>query len=168
MDLPFANGGFDVATMALVIAFVPDPAKAVAELRRVVAPGGIAASYMWDLPGGLPLAPLFKAMTAMGHPPQYPPSASVSQMEAMTALWRNAGLLSVESTVVRITVRFDDFDDLWTSFTLPVGPQAKAVLDLNQAERQILKDTLQPMLPAGPDGSISYESFANAVKGRCP
>src|SRR5262245_35461239 len=39
-DLPFADGTFDVAAMALVIAFIPDPAKAVAEMTRVVRPGG--------------------------------------------------------------------------------------------------------------------------------
>ena len=54
--LPFADGSFDAATMALVIAFVPDPAKAVSEMARVVRPGGCVATYMWDIPaGGLPL-----------------------------------------------------------------------------------------------------------------
>jgi ubiquinone/menaquinone biosynthesis C-methylase UbiE len=40
MALPFADRAFDVATMALVIFFVPEPAKGVAEMVRVVAPGG--------------------------------------------------------------------------------------------------------------------------------
>jgi ubiquinone/menaquinone biosynthesis C-methylase UbiE len=42
--LPFAPQSFDAATMALVIFFVPDPAKGVAEMARVIAPGGIVAS----------------------------------------------------------------------------------------------------------------------------
>ena len=41
--LPIADNGFDAA-MALVITFVPDPAKAVAEMARVVRPGGIVAT----------------------------------------------------------------------------------------------------------------------------
>src|SRR5262249_11188999 len=36
--LPFADREFDVAAMALVISFVPDAAKAVAEMKRVVKP----------------------------------------------------------------------------------------------------------------------------------
>src|SRR5579859_3753634 len=49
----------DAQAMALVITFLPDPAKAVAEMARVVKPGGLVASYMWDtLGGGEPLAPL--------------------------------------------------------------------------------------------------------------
>ena len=54
--LPFADKSFDAAAMALVITFVPDPAKAVAEMARVVRPGGLIATYMWDIAGGgLPL-----------------------------------------------------------------------------------------------------------------
>ena len=40
MALPFASGTFDAAVMALVIFFVPDPAKGLAEMVRVVKPGG--------------------------------------------------------------------------------------------------------------------------------
>ena len=38
MDLPFGAGEFDAAAMALVLFFVPDPAKGVAEMARVVKP----------------------------------------------------------------------------------------------------------------------------------
>ena len=51
-ELPFADNSFDAAIMALVISFVPDPVKAVAEMARVVRPGGMVATYMWDIPGG--------------------------------------------------------------------------------------------------------------------
>ena len=37
-SLPFANDTFDVAAMALVINFVPDGARAAAEMKRVVRP----------------------------------------------------------------------------------------------------------------------------------
>jgi ubiquinone/menaquinone biosynthesis C-methylase UbiE len=50
--LPFGDHSFDAAAMALVLAFLPDPAKAAAEMARVVRPGGQVASYMWDVPGG--------------------------------------------------------------------------------------------------------------------
>jgi len=45
MALPLAEKSVDAATMALVIFFVPEPAKGVAELARVLAPGGLAAAY---------------------------------------------------------------------------------------------------------------------------
>src|ERR1035438_4868137 len=59
MALPFSDGAFDVAIMALGIVFVPEPAKGVAEMMRVVAPGGEIAAYAWDMAGGgFPLQPL--------------------------------------------------------------------------------------------------------------
>lgn len=39
-DLPLEDGGFDVAVASLVLCTVPDPARALAELRRVLRPGG--------------------------------------------------------------------------------------------------------------------------------
>jgi ubiquinone/menaquinone biosynthesis C-methylase UbiE len=47
--LPFPDGRFDGAVMALVIFFVPAPAKGVAEMVRVVQPGGTVATYAWDM-----------------------------------------------------------------------------------------------------------------------
>lgn len=59
MALPFADHCFDAAVMALVIFFVPEPAKGVAEMARVVRPGGVVAAYAWDVEGGgLPAAPI--------------------------------------------------------------------------------------------------------------
>ena len=48
MALPFADASFDIAVMALVIQFVPDPAKGVAEMARVVRRGGWVTAYVWD------------------------------------------------------------------------------------------------------------------------
>ena len=40
------SSSFDVATMALVLYFLPDPALGVNEMKRVVKPGGIIAAYV--------------------------------------------------------------------------------------------------------------------------
>ena len=65
--LPFADNSFDVAAMALVISFLPDPGRAVAEMARVVRPGGSVAAYMWDVPGGgVPVHPIYLALESMG------------------------------------------------------------------------------------------------------
>jgi ubiquinone/menaquinone biosynthesis C-methylase UbiE len=88
MELPFPSHAFDVAVMALVIFFVPDPRKGLAEMVRVVSKGGTVAAYAWDMPGGgFPLQPIQTEMFAMGFPPLRPPNAEVSKAEALQRLW---------------------------------------------------------------------------------
>ena len=49
LALPYHDAVFDLAVMALVLFFVADPAKGIAEMKRVVRPGGVVASYAWDV-----------------------------------------------------------------------------------------------------------------------
>lgn len=165
--LPFADQGFGVAVMGLVIAFLPDPAKGLAELARVTRPGGTVATYMWDLPaGGLPLAPLFRSLAAIGHPGTLPPSAAVSTPPALDALWREAGLKDVSVDTIRITVSFADFEDFWQSQTLTGGPHTAALRKLSGAETEALRAHLRASLPTDAQGRIAYEALATAVRGR--
>src|SRR5262249_28747252 len=53
--LPFADGRFDRALSLLVLHFVPETAKAVSEMRRVVRSQGVVAAAVWDHLGGLPV-----------------------------------------------------------------------------------------------------------------
>jgi ubiquinone/menaquinone biosynthesis C-methylase UbiE len=168
-DLPFADNSFDAAIMALVITFVPDPAKAVAEMARVVRPGGWVATYMWDIPGGgLPLEPIHAAMKSMGMTSPLPPGTAASRQDSMRSLWEQAGLQSVEVNTIRIRPTYSGFDDFWDSNSVPVGPAGKAVSEMSPAMKEQLKATLRKQLPQDAAGRISYEAYANAVKGRVP
>lgn len=46
MSLPYDHGAFDIAVMALVIQYIPDPGKAMPEMTRVVRKGGTVAAYV--------------------------------------------------------------------------------------------------------------------------
>jgi SAM-dependent methyltransferase len=165
--LPFGDDRFDVAVMALVITFLSDPGKAIAEMARVVRPGGWVATYMWDVPGGgTPVHPIYVAMESLGMPSPRPPGAEVSRRDAMRALWEAAALESIETRVIRIRVTYADFDDFWNSNSVPVGPQGKAISEMSPGAREQLRAKVREQLTVGSDGRIAYESFANAVKGR--
>lgn len=165
LNLP--DNSCDVAAQALVLAFLPDPLQAVREMARVVRPGGAVAAYMWDIPGGgVPLRPLYRACVALGHGAQVPPSSAVSAQEPMHQLWVDAGLTDVESRRIDITVDFADFDDLWDSSSIPIGPQGQLLASLSPDQIAKVKEAMRDMVPAKADGSISYPAFASAVKGR--
>ena len=92
MGLPFSEDSFDAAVMALVIYFVPDPIKGVAEMVRVTRPGGTVATYAWNmLGGGFPLEPIQAELRAVGIEPTLPPNAGAYRMEALDALWTGGG-----------------------------------------------------------------------------
>lgn len=168
MALPFSADTFDAATMALVIFFVPDPAKGVAEMVRVVRPGGIVAAYAWDmLGGGFPLEPIRIEMRAMGITPLSPPSAAASQIGTLHELWTGAGLDAVETRQIKVQRTFSDFEDFWTTSLLgsSLGPTVAAMA---HADVELLKMRVHTRLPADAAGQITYGAFANAVKGRVP
>jgi ubiquinone/menaquinone biosynthesis C-methylase UbiE len=168
MALPFAAASFDAAVMALVIAFVPDPRKGVAELVRVIGPGGIAATYMWDmLGGGFPLDPVLIEMRAMGLSPTRPPRMEASQIETLRELWTSAGLEDVETRQITVQRTFADFDDFWSSCAKApsVGP---ALAAMSATDVATLKDRVRMRAPADGAGRIVRSARANAVKGRLP
>ena len=49
--LPFDSGSFDVAICAWVLETLPDPSRALAELVRVLAPGGLLCTCFCTQPG---------------------------------------------------------------------------------------------------------------------
>jgi ubiquinone/menaquinone biosynthesis C-methylase UbiE len=166
-SLPFADDSFDAASMALVISFLPDPRKAAAEMARVVRPGGWIATYMWDFAGGgSPIDRVTTAIKSLGMPVPERPNTDASRRDVMRAIWENTGLRSVDTEVIRIQVAYSGFDDFWQSNTLPVGTSGKAIQELSPDAKNQLKARLREQLPIAADGSIAFEAFANAVKGR--
>jgi ubiquinone/menaquinone biosynthesis C-methylase UbiE len=168
MALPFADKKFDAAVMALVIFFVPDPKKGVAEMARVAAPGGIVAAYAWDmLGGGFPQEPIQAEMRAMGMKLMAPPSAEASTIEALRTLWAGAGLEAVETRDITVQRTFTDFDDFWTTSLLG-GGTAQALAAIPAADVEGLKTRVRARLPADSAGRITCSGRANAIKGRLP
>jgi ubiquinone/menaquinone biosynthesis C-methylase UbiE len=168
MALPFPNGSFDAAVMALVIFFVPEPAKGVAEMVRVVAPGGMVATYAWDIEGGgRPTEPIDVEMRAMGLTLPMPPSFKASRMENLRELWAGAGLAAIETREITVRRTFADFDDFWAT-TVTSASVAPVMARMAAGDMARLKERVRARLPADPAGRITYGARANAIKGRKP
>jgi len=168
MALPYGDDAFDAAVMALVIFFVPDPAKSVAEMARVVAPGGSVSAYSWDiLGGGFPYAALQEEMARLASLPLWPPSVEAAQIETSRQLWADAGLTGIETREIVVERTYSDFDSYWR--IAQTGPRlAASITAMASADRQTLSDRLRARLAADAQGRITLSARANAIKGRVP
>lgn len=168
MALPYPDKSFDVAVMALVMFFVPNPAVGAAEMVRVVKPGGIVCAYVWDiLRGGFPWDVLQEAMRDMGMKPVLPPSAQISLIDALQGLWAEAGLLDVQTRQITVERTFSGFEEFWETSLLgtALGPKVAA---MPQERREELRTRLREKLRFDAAGHITILARANAVKGRVP
>jgi ubiquinone/menaquinone biosynthesis C-methylase UbiE len=168
MALPFPDDSFDIAVMPLVIFFVPEPARGVAEMARVVARGGFVTAYSWDmLGGGFPYRQVRDELCDMGFATPEAPSVDASRPEVMYQLWQQSGLVDIETQVFDARRTFADFDDYWT--TVLGGPSTSAALRaLQPTDINELQSRLRRRLPPDNAGRITYAAHANAIRGRVP
>jgi SAM-dependent methyltransferase len=166
--LPFADGEFDVSVMALVIFFVPDPAKGVAELRRVTRPGGQVTAYAWDVPGGgVPSQPFWSAFRALGRTPAMPPHPEVSAPDAFRALWQQAGLADIAMREITLERRFADLESYWQMAMAAVNLR-EGVASLTEDEVVRLRQEVLAGLSQDEDGGVRFTARAHAISGRVP
>ena len=121
---------------------------------------------MWDIAnGGLPVVPLYRAGKSLGLTTPGSANPAVSRREALDQLWQQAGLSDIETQVFRTNVVYADFDDFWDSNPV-TGPAGQWVRAMAPETREQLRARSREQVPIAADGSISYEVFANAVRGR--
>ena len=163
-ELPEA--GFDVAVSNFAVIFAPDPVRVVAEVARVVKPGGVFALSAWQPEGAM--AEL-RVLTASISPPL--PDGAANPQE-----WGDAGIATQ-----RFAPSFDDIsitpagalcdyasvDLAWQRmrdgrppFALAFGrlPMEQKV-DVEARAREILRKY------ADPDGHVRYTQDAILVRG---
>jgi ubiquinone/menaquinone biosynthesis C-methylase UbiE len=172
--LPFPDARFDRALSLLVLHFVPQTAKAVSEMRRVVRPGGVVAAAVWDHLGGLPvmrmvldtLAPLDEAAERVRSHYCFQPMMRPGEMkQAFIA----EGLVDVAETSLFIRMDYESFDDFWAPIAAGEGPLGKYVAGLDKAHRAKADKAVRAAYAAGePDGRRSFAAVAWACRGRTP
>jgi SAM-dependent methyltransferase len=166
--LPLEDASVEAALALLVLNFVPDADRAVAEMRRVTRPSGVLAAAVWDYGERMEMLRLLWDAAARLDP------TVVGQDEATTPLgrpgglldlWQRAGLDDVDGGRVRVSTRFDDFDDYWEPFLKGQGPAGVYVSGLPDAARAALRAELASAVGPGP-----FELNATAwwVRGAVP
>jgi len=113
--LPFGDASFDGLTVTYLLRYVDDPAATVAELARVVRPGGRIASLEFGVPPWAPARAAWRFYTAVALPAlgrlASPEWAHVGRflgpsirgfyrahpLERIVSYWRDAGLEDVRA-----------------------------------------------------------------------
>jgi demethylmenaquinone methyltransferase/2-methoxy-6-polyprenyl-1,4-benzoquinol methylase len=118
--LPFADREFDALTFTYLLRYVDDPAATLAELARVVKPGGRIVSLEFAVPRSRALRMLWTFYTRIGLPalgrlvsrdwyevgrflgPSISGFYRRYPLATVTELWRRAGIGSIETRVMSL------------------------------------------------------------------
>lgn len=172
--MSFPDRTFDRVLALLVLHFVPNAERAVAEMARTVRPGGVVAAAVWDARGGYVANRLFfdtaAALSAKGNERRarnY--TRPMTRPGELGQAWRRAGLAEVDEAMLTIRMDFASFDDYWAPYVGKDGPGAEYIASLSKEEQATLQDKIRlAYLDGEADGPRSYASTAWAVKGVRP
>jgi SAM-dependent methyltransferase len=168
--IPFPNGTFDLTLSMLVLAFIPEPQRAVHEMVRVTRPGGTVAACMWDLRGGLVFGRMFwdtaaildpKAMYLRGKALSRP----ITRQGGIAGELKKAGLQNVQEIALTIAMNFADFDDFWAPLDGGEGMFATYVAAFDVKKSKFKKAMRLAYLDGSADGPRTYFASAWAARG---
>ena len=160
-DLGQPDQAYDVVLCREGLMFALDPAHAVAEIRRILRPGGRVALAVWGPRARNPwLSLVFDAVSAqLGTtlpPPGVPGPFALDDPERLAGLLAGAGLADVAVTEVPTPLRDASFDAWLARTSALAGPLAKRLAALPEPARRQLRDRLEAAVrpyrtPAGLD-----------------
>jgi SAM-dependent methyltransferase len=145
LDQP--DQAYDVVLCREGLMFALDPARAVAEIRRVLRPGGRAALAVWGTRAANPwLGVVFDAVSAQLGAPVPPPGVpgpfALADPDRLAGLLADAGLAEVAVTEVPTPLRDASFEAWWTRTSALAGPLAKRLALLPEDDRRQLRARL--------------------------
>jgi SAM-dependent methyltransferase len=166
--MTFGDATFDAAVSLLVFNFIPDPRKALREVRRIVKAGASVTAAVWDYGAGMQMLRTFwDAAVAMdpGAEKLDEKHMPLCRSGELSALWRESGLQDVEERPIEVTTTFASFADYWEPFLLGQGPAGAYVGRLGKEKTDALREEVRRRLRAG-DDPIRLTARVWAVRGR--
>ncbi|MGQ0749010.1 MAG: class I SAM-dependent methyltransferase [Betaproteobacteria bacterium] len=171
-ELQFNDAAFDKTLALLVMNFIPDHNKAIAEMRRVTRPQGVISACVWDYSEGMQMLRFFwdevvaldLAMDAKDER-----HMKLSRQGQLAELWKKAGLVNVEEQPLVIDQPYTSFDDYWQPFLAGAGPAGAHAASLSEDGRKELETRLRKrLLGDRADGSFVLKAQAWCVRGEVP
>lgn len=168
--LPYVDASFDAVTCQFGLMFVPDRARAAAEMLRVLVPGGRFAVAVWD---ALERSAFYRDLVGLLEHRAGRAAADalrapfvLGEREALGALFRDAGAVAVDVATHHGTGRFPSVRTLFEADLrgwLPVMG-----VELDDALIESLLAAAEPLLQpyVTPTGAVAFDTPAHIVSGR--
>ena len=170
--LPYPDASFDRCLALLAVDHIPDAPTATTEMRRVTKTAGVVATTMWDRSRENELYGCFWDAAEAIDPTAKRPfgkQGSYGSAEALSQLWKNAGLTEIEATDLSMRCQFSSFDELWQRCLNAEGAAGVYMERLSADRREALRREIrQNVLGDGPDKPFSLKAKAWAVRGVVP
>jgi len=163
-NLRYGDASFDQTMALLVMNFIPDHDKAVAEMRRVTRKGGLVSACVWDYGDGMESLRIFWDEAVALEPsaaPKHERNMKLSRRGELGEVWRKAGFGDVAEQAIVVEQAFASFADYWGPFLKGVGPGGAYVASLSDERRGQLEARLRGRLKS----SLLLKARAWCVKG---
>jgi ubiquinone/menaquinone biosynthesis C-methylase UbiE len=146
-DLPFGDSSFDTITCRFGFMFFPDIAGSVAELLRVLRPGGRISAAVWAGPPGNPWATIpLTAISAEAKLPTPPPDAPglfrCAAPGAIGGMFRGAGMREVAETDVHGFLQPASAEQYWNYATEVLAPVVAGLAAADDSARDRIRATV--------------------------
>jgi len=133
--LPFADGTFDAAVCGLGLMYVPDPVKALGEMRRLLRPGGRAAAAVWGARRNCGWAEIFPITDAHVASEVCPMFFHLGTKDMLARTFEAAGFTDIRSQRLVTTLHYATPDDALGA-VFRGGPVALAYSRFDDATRR--------------------------------
>jgi SAM-dependent methyltransferase len=174
--LPFADAEFDAVTANFLLPHLARPERAMAELVRVLAPGGQLALATWDVPSRARLFGFFlEAFSEVGAapPPDLPTGPDVFRFAddaAFTELLTTAGLRGVEVSPIGFDYKTATFDEYWQALQEGTVRMSSLLHGQSRETRERIRNALKRKFDAhhAPTDTITLPVAVKLAAGRKP
>jgi SAM-dependent methyltransferase len=171
-DLAQPDQAYDVVLCREGLMFALDPAHAVAEIRRILRPGGRVAVAVWGPRARNPwLGVMFDAVGAQLGTPVPPPGVpgpfALDDPGRLARLLAGAELSDVVVTEVPTPLRDTSFDAWWTRTAALAGPLARRLAALPEHARGQLRARLaEAVRPYQTPTGLDFPGVSLVAAGR--